>query len=313
MTGIIALTGASGFIGGHVARRLARDGWRLRALVHHTLPEAEGADLTIVRGSLDDEASLAELVEGADAVVHCAGLVRAASRHELRRINAEATGRLARLAAQRTPSGRFVFVSSLAAREPTLSAYAASKREGERALLDLGASPAWTILRSAAVYGPGDEATLPFFRQVRRGLAFVPGGKASRASLLYVDDLAGLVSALVSGQGGEGSTFEVDDGRPGGYSWDEIVATAAREMDKDISCLPVPRALTQAVAAANVGWSRLMGRRALITPGKVRELYHPDWVVHGEGACASTDWRPEVDLDEGFKRTIAWYRDHGWL
>ena len=88
------------------------------------------------------------------------------------------------------PAPRFLLMSSLAARMPQLSDYAASKRRGELAVEAAPENLRWTVLRPPAVYGPGDRELLPLFRWVARGIAPLPAGGGGRFSLLYVDDLA---------------------------------------------------------------------------------------------------------------------------
>ncbi len=318
--GCVALTGATGFVGSHLLRRLLAEGWQVRALARR--PEAlaqaladtlaTGAPLTAVQGDLENDAALAELLEGAQAVVHCAGLVAARSAAEFRRANAESTARLAAAAARTGTARRFLLISSLAAREPQLSPYAASKRQAEAALERGAAQLNWQALRPPVVYGPGDRATLPLFRQFARGMVLRPAG-AGRFSMLYVEDLAAAVAALLNQDAPRGAVLELDDGRPGGYGWPEVLAIAEAQLKRRVRGLPVPRPLQRLAAAAGELGAAVTGRPALLSQGKVNEISHPDWVCGAPllGDCIS--WRPAVGLDEGFSRTFAWYKAAGWL
>lgn len=261
---------------------------------------------TSIHGSLEDEASLARLVAGADAVVHCAGLVRAAPQADFHAVNEAGVARLAEAAAQSPILPRFILISSLAAREPQLSPYAASKRAGEAALARHGADLPWTVLRPPAVYGPGDRGTLDFFRLYSRGIAPMPGGKAARLSLIHGEDLAGAVAALVGTDTvGRHETLEVRDGHGGGYGWADLADAAARAFERPMMRLAPPRMLMTALAAVRVvpGLSR----------GKVNELYHPDWRIADNPIAGLTAWTPAIDINQGFAGTIAWYRAEGWL
>ncbi|MBK8157800.1 MAG: NAD-dependent epimerase/dehydratase family protein [Rhodospirillaceae bacterium] len=123
MPGIVALTGATGFVGAAAVHHLARAGWRVRILTRR-MPQAAlmpNHPLEIVLGDLDDRASLMRLVEGCDAIVHSAGLVRALTPLEFFQVNEGGTSRLLEAAATAAPDARFVHISSLAAREPELS------------------------------------------------------------------------------------------------------------------------------------------------------------------------------------------------
>jgi len=306
--GLVAVTGATGFIGGHVARRLHADGWQVRALCR---PGRNAPDFaTAIQGDLEDEESLARLVQGVDAVVHCAGLVRASSAAAFDAMNARATARLADAAA---PGNRFILMSSLAAREPDLSPYALSKRNGERALDRHGGGLDWTVLRPPAVYGPGDKATLDFFRLYKRGLALLPGGGSGRLSLIHGEDLAGAVASLLATGAGTGKTFEVRDGHDQGYSWTDIADAAARVFEIRMTKISVPRTLMHGIALINQTKNNLFGGTPTLTPGKVSELYHDDWRVRDNPVAALTGWRPRLTIDVGFSQTVAWYRDQGWL
>lgn len=310
--GCVALTGATGFVGRHLLRRLVGSGWQLRALTRR--PEALeplGPQVRPVVGDLESEAALAELVQGADTVVHCAGLVAARSAAEFHRVNAEGTARLLRAAAA-AGRPRFLLISSLAAREPHLSPYAASKRQAEELLRRNAEGLVWQALRPPVIYGPGDRATLPLFRQFARGLVLRPAG-GGRFSMMYVEDLAAAVEALLAQGGLPGAVMELDDGTPGGYGWAEVIAAAERQLGRRIRALPVPQPVQRLAAVAGALGAAFTGRPPVLSQGKVNEIAHPDWVCREGllGDCIS--WRPAVRLDEGFALTSSWYKAAGWL
>jgi nucleoside-diphosphate-sugar epimerase len=308
----VAVTGATGFIGPHVVRRLSAD-WQVRILTRRPLDPAQIGAIEAVHGDLDDQASLRRLLEGVDAVVHVAGLIKARTREAFFRANAGSVGRLAEIAAAASVPPRFVLMSSLAAREPALSDYAASKRAGEAALIAAGERLPWTILRPPAVYGPGDRATLPFFRCVRHGIGPLLGTEGARVSLLHVEDLAGAVGTVLAGDQSIGLVAELDDGRPGGHSWPELVSAAAAQFGRQAHVLRVPMALPYSLGLLNAALARLLGYTPMLTPGKVRELYHPDWVCDATAITEKTAWRPIVQIEQGFASTIAWYQQERWL
>ena len=307
----VAVTGATGFIGPHVVRRLRADGWQVRILTRRPL-DASSLEVEVVRGDLDDPPSLQRLLDGVQAVVHVAGLIKARSRKAFFRANAESVGRVAAIAAAAPAPPRFVLMSSLAAREPDLSDYAASKLAGEQALIAAGAALPWSILRPPAVYGPGDRATLFFFRCVRHGIGPVLGSAGARLSLIHVEDLASAVGALLADDRGAGLVAEVDDGG-GGYGWPEMIEAAAAAFGRRVRIVRVPMAVPYGLGMLNQALARLPGFTPMLTPGKVREFYHSDWVCDPGPIMARTGWRPAVPLRQGFAATIAWYRQQGWL
>ena len=138
MSGTVAVTGATGFIGSHVVAHLTKLGWQVRLLTRRLPvgPILAGSRFTAVIGSLSDNDAIGDLIRGCDAVVHCAGLIKAVRPTDFFAINAAATDRLAAASATLPRPPRFVLLSSLAAREPAVSDYAASKRAGEAALAE---------------------------------------------------------------------------------------------------------------------------------------------------------------------------------
>jgi 2-alkyl-3-oxoalkanoate reductase len=305
----VAITGATGFIGPHVVRRLCAD-WQVRILTRRAVDSSSLGEVEAVQGDLDDGASLRRLLDGVDAVVHIAGLIKARTRKEFFRANAEGVRRLAEIAAAAPRPPRFVLMSSLAAREPELSDYAASKRAGEQALIAAGGALRWSILRPPAVYGPGDPATLSFFRSVRHGIGPLLGAADARLSLIHVEDLSNAVGAVLADQRAAGLVAEVDDGY--GYSWREMIEAAADAFGRRVRIVRVPMAIPYGLAVLNQALARI-GYVPMLTPGKVRELYHSNWVCDSGPIMARTGWRPAVSLREGFAATIAWYRQAGWL
>jgi nucleoside-diphosphate-sugar epimerase len=195
-------------------------------------------------------------------------------------------------------------MSSLAAREPQLSHYAASKRRGEAALAATSPSLRWTVLRPPAVYGPGERELAPLFRWIARGVAPLPSGAAGRFSLLYVDDLAQAVLRWLEADAGDGRVFELDDGRPGGYDWDAVLVAAARVLHgkRPVRRIAVPGAILRVVAHANLAAASLLGYAPMLTPGKLREISHPDWLCDSHDFAEATGWRATVLLEQGLAR-----------
>lgn len=313
MSRLVAVTGASGFIGRAAVARLIADDWRVRALVRRPTPDLEQAGVSIVAGDLENGASLCALVADADVVVHCAGAVRAARPEIFDAVNAGGTARLLDAVRCSGATPRVVLISSLAAREPQLSPYAASKLRSERMLAAAPVALDWCILRLPAVYGPGDRATLTLFRQLERGFALVPAGGRQRFSLLHVNDLAAALSGLLAGPVWGRSMHELDDGRTGGYGWADIADLAGRALGRRIRRIPVPRSALWLPAAAGEAYGRLSGRPQLVTPGKLRELFHVDWVSRSDGLAGTIDWTPRIGFEQGFAVTYAWYKRQGWL
>ncbi len=269
--------------------------------------------VTTLPGALEDRASLSRLIDGADVVVHGAGAIKAADRDGFHRVNGAGTARLAEACAGQTTPPSLIYVSSLAARSPELSDYAASKRAGEEEITARGDRVHGTILRPAAVYGPGDKGTLALFRCMKLGILPAPNLDRARLSLIFVDDLCAAIVRLSSAPLAAGGIFEIRDAREGGYSWRQIAEAGGAHLGRRPICVPLPKLLTLAAATVNQRLARWTNDATLFVPGKVNELYHTDWVCRENPLAEQTDWRPAVLIDEGFRRTLDWYRSNRWL
>jgi 2-alkyl-3-oxoalkanoate reductase len=310
----VAVTGGSGFIGREVIARLIQNGWPVRALVRRSGPEIERAGVVAVRGSLEDEAALRRLVAGATAVVHCAGAVRAPSAAAFRLVNAMGSARLMAATAAAATRPRFLLLSSLAAREPALSAYAESKRLGEDEVRrGAGQTIEFCILRPPAVYGPGDRATLPIFRQMRKGVLFVPAVAEARFSLSYVSDLAEMIVHLIETPGWDGSTLEFHDGREDGYRWQDLAEIAARQLGRRVRTIAVPLPILWPAAALAQAAGAALGRSPRLSLGKLRELFHADWVCRAAATDPLAGRSARTTFERGFAHTMAWYERNRWL
>jgi nucleoside-diphosphate-sugar epimerase len=295
----VAMTGATGFVGRHVAAALAAKGFAVRALVRDEVKAATIKFAEPVIGSLADDGALDRLVKDANVLVHLAGAIAAPDAGAFLKANRDGTRKLVD-AALMADIKRVVHVSSLAAREPRLSDYAASKNAGEAIMAEQANRFSLAILRPPAIYGPGDRATLPLFQQLTRRFALLPGTRTQRFSLIYAGDFARLIASLVSS--GWSGTAEVHDGKDGGYEWADLVSTATLTHGRPVTPIFVPQRCLS-------GLSRLVRRAGVPPHGKIRELYHPDWVCRGP----QPDLPDRTGLVEGFRQTLDWYREEGWL
>jgi nucleoside-diphosphate-sugar epimerase len=308
MSRLVAVTGATGFIGPPLVAALARHGSKVRLLIRRwsPLPSLQGVEADMVLGDLLDEAALKRLVDGADTIVHAAGLIKARRPSDFLAVNRDGTALLSALA----PDARFVLLSSLAAREPQLSPYGASKRAAETVVA--GRSGQWLVVRAPAVYGPGDRETLAYFRAVARGLAPRPSLANARLSLIHVVDLA-KVLALAVEQPPAASVYEIDDGHDGGYSYADMATAAGAAFGRKARPLAIPRPVMEALAGLNGVGQALGGPVQILSHGKVAEIFHSDWTIHDRRLAAALDFRPRYELTTGFRDTILWYRRQGWL
>lgn len=296
-----ALTGATGFIGGQLAAALVERGWEVRALARRRPPVQAGVDW--VAGDLHDRDALRQLVDRVDAVVHCAGRVRGSSAAQFNRTNAQGTANLVEAAAAQRPWPRFLLISSLAARRPDLSWYAASKRLAEDLLTRHADAMPWTVLRPTAVYGPGDRELAPLFEWMQRGVLPVVGHPRARITLLHVQDLVEAVCCWAEAPRPTRGLFEIHDGTRDGYDWRRLTAIGEEAFGRAVRRLPVPAAAMYAAAGANLALAWLSGYEPMLTPGKVRELRHEDWRCDNGPLTEALGWMPRVSLLAALRRS----------
>ncbi len=308
MTKTVAVTGATGFIGRTLVRVLHQAGWSVRILVRSPAKGKVLAQYAHVQvpGSLADKHSLGRLTAGVHAVVHCAGAVRGVTQAQFDAVNVDGTANILEAASSQDVSPRFLLLSSLAAREPALSPYSASKWKGENVLkTNAGAIP-WAALRPPAVYGPGDDELLPLFRTMARGIAPVLGTRESRFSMIHVEDLAMAVLQWLNQEPCVSGIFELHDGKAGGYSWADVIDIVGGLCNRKVLPISIPAAVLMVPAAVNWLAGVCLPYAPMFTPGKLREFKHRDWTCDNTAFTQATGWAPSIPLELGLRRLPGW-------
>lgn len=316
---VALITGASGFIGSHLADRLRADGVEVRTVTRLLPPQTAF--------------ERAPLWDGVTHVFHLAARTRAPDAASFTEANVGFTGRLLAAARVQRCMPHVVFVSSLAAGggaagpstprteadpDVPVGLYGQSKHAAEQMVRQCEGLH-WTIVRPPAVYGPRDRDFLALFRQLRWPLHWrvTPGWHA--LTLTHVDDV---VSALVTvarhpvaagrlyGLGGDDCTWDA--------LYDAVQAalrhhTGPSGPGSRSRGVPVPALLVEGAAALGGIWGHLTGRVPLASPDKVALGRIPWWLSSGERLARDTGWRPSVSLVDGLRATAQWYRTQGWL
>ena len=324
----VLVTGGSGFLGSHVAEILSGEGHDVVALVRKTsntkfLKTLER--VTLAEGAVEDRASVERAIEGVDAIVHSAGLVKARDEGEFRKVNTQGTVNLLEAAMSLAPKARFVHVSTLEACGPSLdgrpvpadqerplTAYGRSKLAAEQECIARKDELHTVVLRPAAIYGPRDVEILEAFRAVRRRQYPVIGDGSMLGCYVFGPDCARACVLAINADVPSGSVYFVDDGRPMTMreAWGEVVPSAVGK--SAIVKLGVPLGLLSVASVGVEAYGKLRGKAVMLTREKVNMLRH-HWVCASDKTREDLGWSPEVDLVEGAKRTMRWYEDHGWL
>lgn len=303
MNRTVAVTGVTGFIGKHIVEKLLSRGFVVRALTRQESTRTAD-NLIWVRGDLDDRVALAELVRGADCVIHCAGQVRGCQEDVFTHCNVSGSLRLMQAVQAGGHCQRFLFISSLAARYPQLSWYANSKFIAEQKLTAMASDISLGIFRPTAVYGPGDKELKPVFNWLLRGILPRLGYAESLLSFLHVSDLAEAVYQWVITETSETTPFELCDGVVEGYSWKRLQEIGSRIRGNPVHLIGVPLPLLKLAADVSMLSHRIMRKEPMLTRSKIRELTHSDWSASNSHISKYINWRPEVSVERALRERL---------
>jgi nucleoside-diphosphate-sugar epimerase len=316
---MILVTGGTGFIGSHVLDRLAVAGEPVRALVRRKTKLPAGVEPAYA--DLTDAHALPDAVRGVTAIIHIAGVVRAVRPADYYSGNMSATENLARAAAGK--GIRFVHVSSIAACGPCpgpealdeecepapITHYGRSKLEGEHAArMHI---PDTVIVRPPVVYGPRDTGVYSILKSVSRGVVLQIAGGERWFSMVYVDDLVDGLLAAVRTPAAAGRTYFIS--HPDPLNWSGLGAEAARIMRRSPVTLRVPVPAAYALGWFGETWGHLTRRPGFVTREKIKEATRPRWVCDSRRASAELGVGLHTPLTIGLARTLAWYKEAGWL
>jgi nucleoside-diphosphate-sugar epimerase len=320
----VLVTGATGFVGSHLAEALRRRGDEVTVLARSASKAAALAPLgvRVVPGHLHDRAALQRAAEGQDVVYHVAGVVAARSEADFMAANRDGTRNLVEALGQ-TGTGRLVFVSSMAAAGPTIkgrplrgdeaprpvTAYGRSKLAAEQAVT-ASALP-WTVVRPPMVYGPRDQEVLKVFRLARFGVAPVLGDGSQELSAVHGADLAEGLIAAGTAAAAAGRTYYAC--HPEVFTGADMARAVGRAMGKSPAVIRVPAMIGRGVLMLTEAAARLTGHTTILTADKANEFFQPAWTGDPTPLMRDTGWKAAHDLRSGLEETYRWYRTAGWL
>lgn len=327
----VLVTGASGFLGSHIAEQLSAAGRKVRVLVRPTSDRKFLSSLDHVEfcdGSVEDLDSCQRALGGVDEVIHAAGLVKARNATEFLRVNTEGTENLLAAAIKAGSVRRFVFVSSQAAGGPSdrrgtpvrigtetepVTAYGRSKLAAEKSVLADKARLPSVIIRPPAIYGPRDREILVFFKAVKSGVLPLTNPPGARYSMIYGPDCAAACIRALDAPVQAGQVLYVDDGHP--ISFGEMISQVEAAVGKKAWLrVPLPPAVVRGAATVSELFGKATNQAVMLTRDKCNELHEKGgWVCDGTLAQSLLDWQPKVQFSEGVRLTADWYRQAGWL
>jgi nucleoside-diphosphate-sugar epimerase len=317
---MIVITGGTGFIGSHLLQRLASSGERVRALTRRRETPST-ATVEWVQADYADTVGLDRALSGATAVIHLAGVTKALHAADYYTGNARAAEALARAAAGRDL--RFVHVSSLAAIGPSptgvpigedaephpVTHYGKSKLEAERAVRSL--LPQAVIVRPPVVYGPRDTDVFQLLKSISKGLVLEISGGQRWFNAIYVEDLAEGILAAARSDRASGRAYFLTHAKA--CTWSDLADAAARIMHRRPRVLRIPTPVAYGVGYCAEIASRISGRPGIISREKIAEALCPCWTCDHRRAAGELGFVAPTALEDGLAKTLAWYKEAGWL
>jgi nucleoside-diphosphate-sugar epimerase len=318
---LVLLTGATGFVGGAIARTLLTRGQRLRTVCRNVAKgEALAAlGLDVITGDVRDAAIVKRAVLGVDAVVHAAGRTIEPASGDFVHANVETTRAVLEAAASAPSVKRLVFISSLAAVGPAprgtelteesacrpVSAYGRSKYNAESLVRAFGDRLGFTIVRAPLVYGPGDTKLGPLFKLAKVGVLPTVGHDETHVSLLHTNDLADGVAIAVMHDGAANQTFNFAE--PQAPSVRELLTAIGKAVGCDVTVLRVPALLALGAALVAEGAGRIRQRLSAFNPDSLNDLLGDNWVCSTTHAHDTLGFTPSHTFRQGFEQSAAWY------
>jgi len=320
------ITGASGFVGSHLAEVLAGQKVKVKLLVRGTsrLPFQPTAGMELCYGDVTDFESVRKAARGVKAVYHLAGILRGSNFSRLEQVNAEGTRHVCRAAESAGGIRRFVYVSSLSAAGPSRDgriidentacqpacAYGETKLMGEQIALSFSGKFPVTILRPGAVYGPRETDIFAYFKMVRQGLVFIPS-QEQKVSFIHVMDLVEAILKAAHSPRAIGRIYFVSDGK--GYSWDQISALIGQSLKRTYFTFKVPMGIVKMAAGLGEAAEKITGKASLVNLDKVKEAYYPFWVCSNRRIRGELGFKPGFEMPRGIENAIEFYHSAGWL
>lgn len=316
----VAITGATGFIGRHVAAALVSRGVQVTAIVRPDSTHMAPPRSAVVHAPLEASA-LQKAFAGMDAVVHLAGVVAAVDPRVYYQVNTEGTRAVAEAASAN--SARLVHVSSLAAAGPAsasapiretdpprpITPYGRSKLDSERIVTGMAGLPS-IILRPGVVYGPTDKAVFPLFKAARRGLLPLVGREGAAYAFVHVDDVVRTIVAAVEKTGVSGPVFVA---HPVPVTATDLMEAIQAAVGRRGRVVRVPMPLLRALALAGDVAGRVLDTPMTLNSWRYAEMAAEGFVCRVDRLRDELGVVASVGLREGMAQTAEWYRREKWL
>ncbi|MCP4705173.1 MAG: NAD(P)-dependent oxidoreductase [candidate division Zixibacteria bacterium] len=322
----VLITGANGFVGSRLCRKLLNDGFHVIAGIRENCNREllVGLDLEFRFGDVACRETLPAMIKDVDYVIHNAGIVKAKNPDLFFKVNHFGAQNLAEVCLQNKKLKKFILISSLAAVGPSeknkplseddapkpLTAYGRSKLAGEEAVLGFKDKLNVAIIRPPGVYGPGDKEMMAFFQIVNFRIKPYLGDLKRRLQLVHVDDLCLGISKAVQATTESGSIYFIAESQSYGYR--ELIKHIQQAVNKSGIPLYIPGSLLKVIASVSASIMKALGIPPMFTVEKAKEILG-NWEVSTEKAKMEIGFESEISFSDGSEQTAKWYFNEGWL
>lgn len=317
----IAITGANGFVGSSLTKKLMSDGFSVICLVRpqsdtRLLPD----DAVIKKVDYNDEDQVIKALSGCRLLIHNAAITRGRNWEDFLKFNVDLTGKMVEIA-HKISLEKFIFISSQAASGPAESAakpvketdicqpisqYGKSKLLAENIVIN--SKIPYTIIRPVSVFGAGDKDFLNYFKLIKKHLAFLAGFKPKYLNMIHIDDLIELIELTVNNSESENEVFFASS-----YSLTTkgLALSIKKIMKRSALLIPIPHLLLDVIAFLADLYSEITQRTALLNKQKVKEMKQRYWLVDNTKSQKILGFEPSDDIMNKLQKTYEWYVKEG--
>lgn len=325
---IAVVTGANGFVGSHLVDLLIEKGFIVRCITRKSsnLKWLDGKNIEIYDCGLMDKPGLRHALQGAQYVFHVAGVVKSKTPEGYFQGNVETTRNLLDVSVENKDTvKRFLVVSSLTVSGPSpdgnpvnekteckpITTYGKSKLEEEKLALSYSDRLPITICRAPAVYGERDTEIFIYFNTFSKGLTTTIGFNKKSLSLIHVRDLVEGFYLAAMNDTAIGKTYFISSEKF--YTWSEVNNITAEVLGKKAVVLKVPHSLVYSIAAIAQFFAKFQKNAATLNIEKAKDITQQYWICDTSEAMKDLGYRQKISIEEGIRRTIAWYKEMKWI
>lgn len=321
------VTGANGFVGSHLVDYLLEQGHEVHAIVRASsnLQWLDGKDVNLHTCGLNSAEDLKLAFQGANYIYHIAGVVKALTKDGFMKGNVEMTRNVMEAAAHIPSIQRVLITSSMAAtgyaemgsdvdeNSPLrpIEPYGDSKVAQEEVAKEYADRVPSTIVRPPGVYGPRDTEIFAFFKAINNGVSAMMGFTPKEMSLIHVRDLVQGMYQAATNENSVGEVYFL--GSLECYNWKQLGDYASKAMNKKTLTIKIPHFVIFILGFFGQILESWFGMDVALNKDRAYRITRPSWYCNSGKAVKELGFQQTVPIEEGFKSTIDWYKEKGWL